>query len=541
MRIVWLFTSTLCASFVPYCAAQTAAAKPIHCSVQKPVPETEADHLFASGDFAGAEKKFSEQLAATSGVMNYSGLIESQLEQGKLPEALASAQKAQTAVQPAEGQNLLGEVYLRSGKIPDALTAFKKALELDQCSGRGHYGLGRVAELNSAHATAAREFGFAHKLSPADAEISAAFFNTQPDEARLAGLQGLVAAKPMMAPAALEQIQTQVAILGQHKACVAVEAGSTTTELELMPVLFNGKHARSWGLRTKLNDATTPLLELDTSVDGIVLNESDAQKAGVKPLIAASASVPYEGFVDKVQIGKLNYHDCPVRVVSNDALAGGNSLIGADFFRNRLIHVDYVNSKLTLRELPARPGLGANDVADRVISPEQKDWSPVYVAGPAVLLPTFINKAGPYLFLMDTGIYRSVIAPAVTEGLLHPQGDRTLNLQGTSGSIVKVLRREGGGDTDKTEVRDSQGKLLPVTTPLKLPVFHFTNNEYPDNYSVSFDLSPTSQQAGVEVSGLLGFGTLQSYYLDIDYRDGLARILFDQNRTYETRTFDGYH
>ena len=310
-----------------------------------------------------------------------------------------------------------------------------------------------------------------------------------------------------------------------------------------MPVLFNGKRARSWGLRTRLNDAVTPLLELDTSVAGIVLNPSDAQKAGVKPLFASSTApvAPYAGFVDHVQIGKLNYRDCPVRVVPDATLAGGNSLIGADFFRDRLIHIDYVNSMLTLRELPARPGLASSAVSDRVIDPEQKDWSSVYIAGPAVLLPTLINKTGPYLFLMDTGIYRSVISPAVTESLLHPLHDATLNLQGTSGSIVKVLRREGGGDVNKTSILDPAGHLLSVSTPLKIPVLHFTNNEYPETYSVSFDLSPTSQQAGVEVSGILGFGVLHGYYLDIDYRDGLARILFDQNRTYDTRSVEGYH
>jgi len=553
MRTVWLLAPVLapvlasvfgfsCASD---CAAQAPASKPIHCSVQKPSPASAADTLFYSGDFAGAEKAYTVLLATSANAANYAGLIRSQLEQDKLAEALSSAEKAQTALpgQPAEAQSLLGDVDLRAGRIPEALEAYKKALELDQCSGRGHFGLGRVAELNSAHATAAREFNFAHKLNPGDAEIAAAFFNSLQEQPRLAGLQGLLTDKASLTPGAREQIETQVAILSQHKSCVAVEAGPDTKQLELMPVLINGKRARSWGLRTRLNDTTTPLLELDTSVAGIVLNESDAQKSGVKPLLALSTPpvAPYTGFLDRVQIGNLNYRDCPVRVVTDAALAGGNSLIGTDFFRDRLIHIDYVNSKLTLKELPARPGLAPSAVSDRVIAPEQKEWSSVYIAGPAVLLPTFINKAGPYLFLMDTGIYRSVISPVVTSSLLHPQNDATLNLQGTSGSIVKVLRREGGADVNKTSVADAGGRLLPVTTPFKIPVLHFTNNEYPDNSSISFDLSATSHQAGVEVSGLLGFGVLHSYYLDIDYRDGLARVLFDQNRTYDTRSVEGYH
>ncbi len=179
--------------------------------------------------------------------------------------------------------------------------------------------------------------------------------------------------------------------------------------------------------------------------------------------------------------------------------------------------------------------------SDRYIAPEEKDWSLAYVAGPAIILPTFINKEGPFLFVVDTGIYRSVLSPAVTSSVLTAQKDATLNLQGTSAGIVKVLRREGGGDVNLTDVRDSRGSLLPVYRPSKLPVYHFTNNEARDLYAVSFDLSPMSREAGTEVSGLLGFGILHGYFLDINYRDGLVRVTYDPNRTYETRQSEGFH
>jgi hypothetical protein len=196
---------------------------------------------------------------------------------------------------------------------------------------------------------------------------------------------------------------------------------------------------------------------------------------------------------------------------------------------------------VTLNPLPDRPGVAATGLSDRFIAPGEEGWSPVYVSGPAVILPTFINKKGPFLFMLDTGNYRSVLSPAVTASQLQAQRDATLDLRGSSGSIVKILLKEGGGETDRTEIHGSDGRLIPVSTPLKLPVYHFTNNEYPDSLSVSFDISPTSHEAGTEISGLLGFGVLRGYYLDINYRDGLARVLYDQNQTYVTRHADSFH
>lgn len=548
MRALPLYAIGLCAFFASNCLSQapsSQAQKPgqVHCSIEKPTAITDADRAYAGGDAAAAETLYAAQVAASPATASYAGLVRAQLEQNKLTEALASAQKAASAAPAsAEAESLVGDALLRSGMIGEALTAYRKALALDQCSPRAHFGLGRLNELNAAHATAAHELANAHALAPSDPEITAAFLETQPPQKRLPGLQALLASAPALPPEAIDRLKTEAAILNQGKSCKAVSE-FPGAKVELLPVLFNGKYARSWGLRTKLNGTATPLLELDTSVSGIVLNPRDARQAGVKPLISppASPDAGYAGYVDRVHIGDVDYHDCPVRVVPDSALAGGNSLIGTDFFRDHLIHIDYVASMLTLSPLPERPGVAADGLSDRYIAPAEKDWSPVYIAGPGVLLPTFINKQGPFLFMLDTGISRSVVSPAVTSSLLTAERDSTLNLQGTAAEIVKVLRREGGGDVDRTEIRDGKGALLPVSRPFKLPVYHFTNNEVPDKYSVSFDLSSVSHEATTEVSGLLGFGILRSYFLDINYRDGLARILYDQNRTYETRQTEGFH
>jgi hypothetical protein len=337
----------------------------------------------------------------------------------------------------------------------------------------------------------------------------------------------------VLPPDYLARVTSEVAILDAHKTCTPVES-STTASLTLEPLMFKGRYVRSWGLSVHLNNATE-LLELDTSVDGIVLSPHDAERAGVHPLEGTTATpgAPYLGVADHIQIGKLTYRDCPVRVVPASALADSNSLIGSDFFRDRLIHIDYVAQAVTLNPYPDRPA-----GADQFIPDGEKDWSPIYVSRNRILVPTLINKQGPFLFLLDSGIERTVISPTVTHNVLLASSDATLNLYGVSGDFVKFIPRDGGGDVHITDITDPNGQRLHVTSPVKEPVYRFTHNEIGELSDISFDIAPASHATGTEISGLMGFDLLQRYFLDINYRDGLARILFDQNRLYETHMRD---
>jgi tetratricopeptide (TPR) repeat protein len=523
-------------SFLLTLASIAQSPKPVRCAVQAPTPVTDADRSFIAGDAAKSEALYTAQLAASPTVASYAGLVRSQLQQNKLTEGLATAQHAASALPAsADAQALIGDALTRAGQIPEASDAYSKALTLSQCSPRAHFGVGRLAELVSRHATAARELALAHNLAPADPEIAQAYFEVLPDAQRQIALHALLNAHPVLAPEDIERVTSELAILDQKKTCTAI-AESATAPLVLAPLMFNGTYERSWGVNVRLNNATS-LLELDTSVSGIVLNPRDAERAGVHPLSSApvSANAPYLAVADRVRIGALEYHDCPVRVVPASALADSNSVIGADFFRDHLIHIDYVAKLLTLSPYPVRPGLAPNAVADQYIAPEEQDWSPVYIANGKVLVPTLINKKGPYLLLLDSGIGTSVLSPSVTSKLLLAAGDATLNLRGVSADIIKVLPRDGGGEVDITDIHGPTGARLRVTTPVRLPIYRFTKNERPDEHTISFDLSPISHDTGIEISGLMGFHVLRNYFVDINYRDGLARILFDQNRRYEAR------
>ena len=515
-------------------ASAAQGTKPARCSAQPPQPPTDASRAYAAGDATRAESLYKAQLATIGTYPAFAGLVAAQLQQNNLPEALTTAQHAASALPTsAEAQALVGDVYFRSGQIAEASEAYTRASELNPCSSRAQYGVGRLAVLTSHHAIAAQRLAYAHGLAPADPEIAEAYFEILPDAQRVIGLHALLNSHPELPPDDLARVASEVAILDAHKTCTPVES-PTTASLTLAPLMFSGRYERNWGLNVRLNSATE-LLELDTSVSGIVLSPHDAERAGVHPLDATPVTpgTPYLGVADHIQIGKLTYRDCPVRVVPASALADSNSLIGTNFFRDRLIHIDYVAQAVTLNPYPDRPA-----GADQFVPEGEKDWSPIYLSRDRILVPTLINKQGPYLFLLDSGIEKTVVSPAVTHNVLLASTDATLSLYGVSGDFVKFIPRDGGGDVFITDITDPNGQRLHVTSPIKEPVYRFTHNEIGELSAISFDIAPASHAAGTEISGLMGFDLLHRYFLDINYRDGLARILFDQNRLYDTHMRD---
>jgi len=516
--------------------SHTADGK-VHCSIQPPPTPGEALSALVAGNAERAETLYAAQVASSPSPAAYAALARAQLAANKLPQALSTAKTALAATPTsAEVQALTGDVLLRSGQIPEAGSAYTRALALDGCSARGHYGMGLVNQLLARHAAADHELDLARKLSPGDPEIVAAYLTSLREADRVTPLNAFLVSKPQLPPDRIEALTRELAILQAHKLCTPTEPFQTA-KLTLTPVMLNGTIIRSWGFSTKFNNADTQLLELDSSVSGILLDEKQAAKAGVQPLIPGANTVPYTGFVDRIRIGSIEYHDCPVRVVESSTLAKANGLIGLDLFRDHLIHIDYPDQSVTLSPLPATP-LAPPTGERAIVTPTDKDWSQIYVDGANILVPALINKQGPFLFVLDTGAPRTVLSPDVTSRTLDKSSDATIPLQGTSGTVVKFIPKEGGGDLNRADIYSADGTLLKVSRPVKFPLYRFAGSEVPNRSAVTFDLTPKSHATGVEVSGLLGFDILRGFLIDINYRDGVARILFDQNRRYAVQQAD---
>ena len=387
----------LLSMLVPACHAQDKPAIPlaagqIHCSTQPAPAASDALSAFVAGDWVRAENLYTAQLASSPATA-YAGLTRVQLQTNHLPQALASAQAALAALPTsALAQSLVGDAYLRAGQLPQAGEAYKMALTLDPCSARARFGIARIYAFTGQPALAERELDGAHSLSP-DPEITAASLLAMSADKRALPLRAFLATSPQLPPDTLQSLNTQLALLEQHALCTPVEPAARL-KLELQPVMFSGAYLRSWGLKTRLNNGESPLLELDSSVSGIILNQHDASKAGVHPVTSASTTTPYTAVVDRVQIGSLTYRNCPVQVLPDLALGKANSLIGLDFFRDHLLRLDYADQSLTL--LPYATGADApTDLGPLPVTPTTRAWQPVIIADGNVLVSTYINKKGP--------------------------------------------------------------------------------------------------------------------------------------------------
>jgi len=528
---------------IPACTnAQTNPNPPAkqHCSVQPARVSSDADKAFAAGDASKAEALWTAQLTPTPSPAIYADIIRAQLQQDKLPQALGSA-KADVAAFPtdAEPYASIGDVLLRLGQIPEASAAYAKALALNQCSPRAHFGWSRVNALQSHHETEARQLAAAHALAPTDPEITVAWLDGRPAPDRAEPLAAFLATSPILPPETVTRLQTDLATLQLHAFCTPVDP-KYNVKLELEPIVWHGPYVRTWGLQTSINGKNLALVELDSAVHGIILNPADAQKAVLHRVGPAPAlpTTPYTAIADSLKIGSIEYRNCPVRVASADALANANSVIGLDFFRDKLLHLDYVEQALTLSPLPA-PLAGA-PIPDGFVPDAERDWTHVYVADSTLLIETLVDKKGPFLFVMGTGMPWSIVSPTVNEAVLKSAKVLDTGLSGTSAQIVKVLpySYNHAGVPSGNDLHGPTGEFIDISRPVKLPLFRFAKWEFPDRNVYSFSLTPLSHATGIEVGGIFSFNLLSQFSFDLDYRDGLANVVFDQNRRYATRQRD---
>ena len=493
------------------------------------MPPSDATAALAAGDTAKAEALYTAQLASAPAPA-YAGLVRAQIQAGEVPQALATAKAAVAALpSSALAQATLGDASLRSGQLPQASDAYKAALALDLCSPRGHFGLARIYAMTGHAALADREFGRAHNLSP-DPEITAAYIENLPPDKKGPVLQAFLAQHPQLSPGRMQALTTQGGLLEQHALCTPGEPGAKAT-LALEPIFYGGTDVRSWGLKARLNESSTPLLELDSSVSGIILNRHDAEKAGIRPLGAATPDAPYEAVADHLRIGTLSYSGCPVRVYPDRLLGKPNSVIGLDFFRDHLIRVDYVAKAVVLAPYPASPGTPV-DLGPLPVTSTSTAWTAAVIVNGNVLVPTMVNKQGPYLFGINTGSSYTLGMPAMCAATFGKSSNSTFNLHGVSSDIISVRSKTDGVNDEFSDVKGSDGKFLKLSNPVKDPVFAFAGNQAPNAGTICFDFSQKDRADDMETAGLFGFNFLVSYLLEVNYRDAQVRLLFDQNRRY---------
>jgi len=477
-----------------------------------------ANALLNEGKFADAATAFGaivEKNPASAEAQT--GLVRSLLRARKIDEAEEAGKKAVVAVpSSALVHATVGDVAFRAGRFADAEAEYRTALRLDGNSARGQFGMGRMYEMVSMYKRAKEAFAKAHALDPDDKQIYYAWLQT------LSRAEQIEAVKKTAGDHASEREQQRMNYLtaAAQKKPWSLAGEIKHTEIKMQPYgrnlvgISTGSRegatpiSKGYGLQVKFNDGASAVLLLDTGAGGIVIGRKLGERAGVVKIADSffggiGDKGPVRGFlgwVDKITIGEIEFHNCAVEVSSKNDVADEAGLIGADVFEKFLVTLDFKDWKLVLNPLPKNPNASGSedDPQDRYVAPEMQSYTKIWRFGHDLVIPVVVSDKAMGNFILDTGSDLNTITPKLAEQVtkLNYEG---MSMRGVSGSVSKVLN----GD-----------KLI-----LQFASVRVRSNDIP-----VFSMSNISSSEGTEIAGLIGIRTLVQMKFTIDYRDGLVKL-----------------
>jgi tetratricopeptide (TPR) repeat protein len=402
-----------------------------------------------------------------------------------------------------------GEVLFRRGDFTPAEKEFRAALKLDPNFALAWWGLARIAECSSLHKTAAQYYDRAYELNPKDPRIFR-------DRAlRLAGRQHIEALEKYLAMADPSRNQPELEDLRRHiqldralngRRIFTLATPYEKTEIPLTPLTSEATHMRIYCLDVKING--TPLtLQLDTGASGILIPYRAADRAAVTRLADATfggfgdnlkSPRGYHGLAESLRIGTTEFKDALIKVSNQEAVGTADGLIGSDVFSQFLVTLDFAAKKLRLNPLPGyQPS--DEELHDRIVSTDMRNFVPVFRFGHLLLIPTRVNESREVLFVLDTGSAKTLISYEMAGQVSKINSDARTRINGINGQVADVYQT---GDLF-LQFAGFRQKNLGMT---------------------AFNMWDQSRRLGTEVSGFLGLPLLNLFTLTIDYRDGLVNF-----------------
>ncbi len=534
-------------------------AKQFSCNVQKP-PTDLAFQAFTRQDYSKALELYTAAANSNPADMDaIAGQVRSLLEDQQVDSAAKLAENS-FAAHPTSAvlETVLGEVRFRQGRLADTFNAFQASERLDPCLARTRYKMYRMMRVESMYNSAHLELQTAHQLEPDDPDIHLAWIENLPLAERKKEIDAYLSTStdtPMDEQQNLKEYADRLrAILAaKNSGCHLTSSSAITTTLPFAYIMKDPSHFDGMGFDVTVNNKARARLELDTGASGILIDRGTARKAGLIPITVDNIAgigdekkmTGYWAYADDFRVGSLEFKDCMVEVSDRRSINGIDGLIGADVFENYHVQLDFPVRKMTLSQLPSRPGevivdkasLNASGVGtatastrqpanieesaptppkihdpdlhypsvhyvDRYISPEMQTWSPFARIGHQILINAQLKDRAPRLFLLDSGANSSLLSipAAKSVGKIHFDSDHWV--EGLNGRVKKIYTADHV-DVVFAGLRD------PLTDVLVM------------------DTAALSKSDGTEVSGLIGLDTLLMLTVDIDYRDGLIHLTFD--------------
>lgn len=404
---------------------------------------------------------------------------------------------------------LAGEVLFRRGDFTASEREFRAATKLDPNFALAWWGLSRIAEISSLHKTAAQYSDRAYELNPKDPRIFRDWALRLHGRQHIEVLQKYASmADPGRSDRDLEDlrqhIQLDQALNGRRLLALATPYGKT--EIPLTPLTSEATHMRIYGLEVSING--TPLtLQLDTGASGIVIPRRLGERAALEKLADATfggfgdnlkSPRGFHGLAQRLRVGALEFHDALINVSNQDAIGSADGLIGTDVFSQFLVTLDFTARKLRLSPLPDYQD-SDEELQDRVISPDMRNFVRVFRFGHLLLVPTRVNDSREVLFVLDTGAAKTLISYEMADEASKLRPDDRTRINGINGRVADVYQT---GDLF-LQFAGFRQKNLGMT---------------------AFNMWEQSRRLGTEVSGFFGLPLLNLFTLTIDYRDGLVNF-----------------
>lgn len=482
----------------------------VHATLEE-APRDQALAVFKQGDYKTAIPLLQAELRTSEkDIALRSALLSALVYEDRLDEAGEAADAAEAEF-PDSPEMLAarGEYKFYIADMGAAEQLFRRSLQLKE-NARACYGLARINHMQSRFRTSRLLSMRAHMLDPDDALITSRFLTYVPKDQREPQLSQFMKEHPWFYKYVEETNKTEAEIkagLGGQKA-YEQDGPRTALDVKLIPMMRDPTHTYGVGLDFRIDGGHHLRLLLDTGASGVLLIQRAVDKAELNHLGSFKGwgigddgkRDSFAAIADSCEVGPLHFKRCVVRsVVGNSHLqADADGLIGADFFSEYLITIDFQKHVMHLSPLPSRPPNPQR--YDAEVPPEERDFTPVLRQGNHLYLPTKLNDSTWGLFLLDTGAGTSNVDSNFARLSTKIHGNSYMKIRGISGQVKNVF------EADKAVLQFGQYRQN------NLGLIAFDLNNHPEDHQE------------FRMSGILGMPVLSLFRLSIDYRNGLVKF-----------------
>lgn len=393
-----------------------------------------------------------------------------------------------------------GEIEFRRGDFAKANSLYREALQLDDKTARGHFGLGKLALARLQGKAAVAELKRAVELAPNEAIFhlyaAEAYGIEKNYTAQKTALQAYMKLNISDDPDRAAEARAALEMLN---ALGGKDIGVAHAPENPKPIPF----------QTNLNlifaqvmiDGKGPFrFVVDTGATQVVVSEKLAANLALKPItttimhgVGGGGRVESKLFgVKEFAIGDVKVTNLPVGTFNDPLVAQlADGILGTAILADFVTTINYPDHQIELSK--KAPAVTAT-------SESLQAW---YFSN-LLLVPIEVNGKFHGNFVVDTG--------AVATVLSHSMAAKLGVTEKTPGAKVEMGVAGVGG---------MEGLVLRVEDV----TFTTTKNSEAFPQVVSIDLKQISKMIGTEVSGVLGFDFLEGYKVMLNYSNGEIRLI----------------